>query len=483
MALTMFWAGLMEEFSDVVRFVKCTGPNHYQEHQAGDPSWHYVGEGRGSYTTVEKSVYIGPVGESMAEPLQQAEPQQTQPLSAMGAQACSKVAEELPKFSSCKAEGGRMARTCVGGIDYLQSLRRDIRPFECVVWVIVLLLFTGALCLVISIVADAASLGNGRTGLQQGRRGAPQVQLVVRQKADGWPGHAWEGGVLSLQRSLSDHGVAEFECGGNQTTWPKIQEDWCCNHRGLGCPSFDCHAELSTYEVAWSEGKRGWCCLHEGLGCGTGSSAMARPPDAARAKGSRSVQLEGKEELRHKVSLRGATAGGGDASVFFAWLVVALILGLGCSTALAAACASGTWLCGRLRASSSRLLGRHCNEAPPDAEAAAGLLTAEPARRLAPSGQPASLQDAIAPASLGWRPWAAPAASARPMPMGPRGAATAPIDVSRETGEVQPLVPPSPSGTVSLLSSVEALQLFVSGRPWRIALRGLGVDRPFSAFL
>mmetsp|Transcript_52965 Transcript_52965/g.172390 ORF Transcript_52965/g.172390 Transcript_52965/m.172390 type:complete len:337 (-) Transcript_52965:494-1504(-) len=276
----------------------------------------------------------------------------------------------------------------------------------------------------------------------------------VRQKADGWPGHAWEGGVLSLQRSLSDHGVAEFECGGNQTTWPKIQEDWCCNHRGLGCPSFDCHAELSTYEVAWSEGKRGWCCLHEGLGCGTGSSAMARPPDAARAKGSRSVQLEGKEELRHKVSLRGATAGGGDASVFFAWLVVALILGLGCSTALAAACASGTWLCGRLRASSSRLLGRHCNEAPPDAEAAAGLLTAEPARRLAPSGQPASLQDAIAPASLGWRPWAAPAASARPMPMGPRGAATAPIDVSRETGEVQPLVPPSPSGTVSLLSSV-----------------------------
>ena len=72
--------------------------------------------------------------------------------------------------------------------------------------------------------------------------------------------------------------AAVFDCDV-EGHWSKEKQDWCCEHKALGCPlpadpaeEWDCTKGLDNWEVVFSEAKKQRCCRTHGVACPLGTS-------------------------------------------------------------------------------------------------------------------------------------------------------------------------------------------------------------------
>merc|ERR1719356_959190 len=124
------------------------------------------------------------------------------------------------------------------------------------------LVMAGAACLAVSVLADR-SKGAGR---------APAVAPT----AEDHPG-----GRLRSTASTASVAGTDYDCNSQKNTWPREQEVWCCEQKGVGCPELDCEAGASNWQEDWSKGKKKWCCNHAGAGCVDPGDPEALPPAGA----------------------------------------------------------------------------------------------------------------------------------------------------------------------------------------------------------
>merc|ERR1719424_1597276 len=63
----------------------------------------------------------------------------------------------------------------------------------------------------------------------------------------------------------------EFNCNSDPGTWLREEQEWCCKHQKKGCSvqvdPYDCEEGLWNWKHEWSDERRGWCCEHEGVAC------------------------------------------------------------------------------------------------------------------------------------------------------------------------------------------------------------------------
>jgi len=70
-----------------------------------------------------------------------------------------------------------------------------------------------------------------------------------------------------------------FDCNAGyanwQAGWSLAKKAWCCQHAQRGCPvisattspHFDCNAGFARWKEGWSVQKKVWCCQHQSKGC------------------------------------------------------------------------------------------------------------------------------------------------------------------------------------------------------------------------
>jgi len=91
----------------------------------------------------------------------------------------------------------------------------------------------------------------------------------------------------------------KYDCeqglGTWKDAWSALKKDWCCEHKGKGCPpkvqgspltsetsdpEFHCDSGLKTWAWGWSADKKEWCCKHESKGCPEASPGEPADPPA-----------------------------------------------------------------------------------------------------------------------------------------------------------------------------------------------------------
>lgn len=236
----------LEDIRGIIRFVRCGAPRDLTLEDFGvvkEVHWRHVGEGQGSYKLAEQIVHVGDsrgayeVAEVDAavdfEPAREAE----LPLVSLPAQTSQMFgAHKLgpQRLGACAAHA---ARRCRGILQPFRDAAANVREGRCpikircqtvfqgIIMTIVALLVIGIICVTISMVMGPAKASPAAA--------APAFSC------------------------LAEHEAA----------WPAQEKEWCCDHRGLGCPDFDCSEGLEDALAGWSMGKRKWCCIHDGSGC------------------------------------------------------------------------------------------------------------------------------------------------------------------------------------------------------------------------
>ncbi|CAK0879240.1 unnamed protein product [Prorocentrum cordatum] len=74
--------------------------------------------------------------------------------------------------------------------------------------------------------------------------------------------------VSADEVSASDN---EFDCNSEPRTWSQGEQEWCCTHQKKGCnvqvDPYDCEEGLWNWKHEWADEKQSWCCEHGGVGC------------------------------------------------------------------------------------------------------------------------------------------------------------------------------------------------------------------------
>lgn len=212
------------EVRNLLNYIRCNRRSESRGESAGPPTprtaqdnVNFVGQNRGRYEKVEKLIWVGPGRGSVDL--------EEQPMVAEKAQH----EDAKPWFS---------ARSCVVGF-------------------VVLLVLSGTVGLVISVL--------------QGPIASPSADSST----------AAPRATTALGEDVAASGATfRSQCNADQVaSWSEKKQMWCCEQAGLGCPESMCKAEYFGKHIQWAAKRSRWCCDFYGHGCD--EKAKSSPAPAA----------------------------------------------------------------------------------------------------------------------------------------------------------------------------------------------------------